>query len=227
MKNIFKHLYYLYYRPKIFFPKKTYSTYGEDIIIEQFFKNKKKGFYVDIGCYHPLEGNNTYLLFKKGWNGINADVNSLSIELFNRAREKDHNINLAVSDKKQKLKIYFRKKINMLNTSSKKLAKIHFRNGFQERSINACPLNEIIKKSKFDNRRIDFLNIDVEGKELNVLKSLNFTKYKPRLICIEIHNHEKMYDQNYDYLKRNLVYKFLITKGYNVFWKNGFSFIFK
>ena len=227
MKNIFKHLYYLYYRPKIFFPQKSYSTYGEDIIIEQFFKNKKKGFYVDIGCYHPLEGNNTYLLFKKGWNGINADVNSLSIELFNRAREKDHNINLAVSDKNQKLKIYFRKKINMLNTSSKKLAKIHFRNGFQEKSINACPLNEIIKKSKFDNRRIDFLNIDVEGKELNVLKSLNFTKYKPRLICIEIHNHEKMYDQNYDYLKRNLVYKFLITKGYNVFWKNGFSFIFK
>ena len=227
MKNIFKHLYYLYYRPKIFFPQKSYSTYGEDIIIEQFFKNKKKGFYVDIGCYHPLEGNNTYLLFKKGWNGINADVNSLSIELFNRAREKDHNINLAVSDKNQKWKIYFRKKINMLNTSSKKLAKIHFRNGFQEKSINACPLNEIIKKSKFDNRRIDFLNIDVEGKELNVLKSLNFTKYKPRLICIEIHNHEKMYDQNYDYLKRNLVYKFLITKGYNVFWKNGFSFIFK
>jgi hypothetical protein len=107
VKNIFKHLYYLYYRPKIFFPKKTYSTYGEDIIIEQFFKNKKKGFYVDIGCYHPLEGNNTYLLFKKGWNGINADVNSLSIELFNRAREKDHNINLAVSDKKTKIENLF------------------------------------------------------------------------------------------------------------------------
>ena len=217
----------MYYRPKIFFPKKTYSMYGEDIIIEQFFKNKKKGFYVDIGCYHPLEGSNTYLLFKKGWNGINADVNSLSIELFNRAREKDHNVNLAVSNNKQKLKIYFRKKINMLNTSSKKLAKIHFRNGFQERVINACPLNEIIKKSKFNSKKIDFLNIDVEGKELNVLESLNFSRYKPKLICIEIHNHEKMYDQNYDYLKRNSVYKFLIRKGYKVIWKNGFSFIFK
>ena len=217
----------MYYRPKIFFPKKTYSMYGEDIIIEQFFKNKKKGFYVDIGCYHPLEGSNTYLLFKKGWNGINADVNRLSIELFNRAREKDHNVNLAVSNNKQKLKIYFRKKINMLNTSSKKLAKIHFRNGFQERVINACPLNEIIKKSKFNSKKIDFLNIDVEGKELNVLESLNFSRYKPKLICIEIHNHEKMYDQNYDYLKRNSVYKFLIRKGYKVIWKNGFSFIFK
>ena len=225
--NFIKFFYYMYYRPKIFFPKKTYSMYGEDIIIERFFKNKKKGFYVDIGCYHPLEGSNTYLLFKKGWNGINADVNSLSIELFNRAREKDHNVNLAVSNNKQKLKIYFRKKINMLNTSSKKLAKIHFRNGFQERVINACPLNEIIKKSKFNSKKIDFLNIDVEGKELNVLESLNFSKYKPKLICIEIHNHEKMYDKNYDYLKRNSVYKFLIRKGYKVIWKNGFSFIFK
>ena len=225
--NFIKFFYYMYYRPKIFFPKKTYSMYGEDIIIEQFFKNKKKGFYVDIGCYHPLEGSNTYLLFKKGWNGINADVNRLSIELFNRAREKDHNVNLAVSNNKQKLKIYFRKKINMLNTSSKKLAKIHFRNGFQERVINACPLNEIIKKSKFNSKKIDFLNIDVEGKELNVLESLNFSRYKPKLICIEIHNHEKMYDQNYDYLKRNSVYKFLIRKGYKVIWKNGFSFIFK
>ena len=225
--NLIKFFYYMYYRPKIFLPKKTYSMYGEDIVIEQFFKNKKKGFYVDIGCYHPLEGSNTYLLFKKGWNGINADVNSLSIELFNRAREKDHNVNLAVSNNKQKLKIYFRKKINMLNTSSKKLAKIHFRNGFQERLINARPLNEIIDKSKFNNKTIDFLNIDVEGKELSVLKSLNFSRYKPKLIWIEIHNHEKMYDQNYDYLKRNLVYKFLIRKGYKVFWKNGFSFIFK
>lgn len=225
--NFIKFFYYMYYRPKIFFPKKTYSMYGEDIIIDRFFKNKKKGFYVDIGCYHPLEGSNTYLLFKKGWNGINADVNSLSIELFNRAREKDHNVNLAVSNNKQKLKIYFRKKINMLNTSSKKLAKIHFRNGFQERVINACPLNEIIKKSKFNSKKIDFLNIDVEGKELNVLESLNFSRYKPKLICIEIHNHEKMYDQNYDYLKRNSVYKFLIRKGYKVIWKNGFSFIFK
>ena len=100
MKNIFKYLYYLYYRPKIFFPKKTYSTFGEDLIIEKFLRIKK-GFYIDIGCYHPLEGNNTYLLFKKGWNGINVDVNSLSIDLFKNARKKDYNINVAVSDQKK------------------------------------------------------------------------------------------------------------------------------
>ncbi len=226
MRDTFKYLYYLYYRPKIFFPRKSYSTFGEDLIVEKFFRNKKKGFYVDIGCYHPLEGNNTYLLFKKGWNGINADVNSLSVDLFNKARKNDHNINIAVSNQKKRLKIYFRRKINMLNTSSKKLAKIHFRNGFESKSIKSNSLNMIIKGSRFKKKKIDFLNIDVEGSELNVLKSLDFIKYKPKLICIEIHNHEEMYNKSLDYLKRNKVYKFLIKKGYKIFWNNEFSFIF-
>ena len=226
MRDMLKYLYYLYYRPKIFFPRKSYSTFGEDLIVEKFFRNKKKGFYVDIGCYHPLEGNNTYLLFKKGWNGINADVNSLSVNLFNKARKNDHNINIAVSNQKKRLKIYFRRKINMLNTSSKKLAKIHFRNGFESKSIKSNSLNMIIKGSRFKKKKIDFLNIDVEGSELNVLKSLDFIKYKPKLICIEIHNHEEMYNKSLDYLKRNKVYKFLIKKGYKIFWNNEFSFIF-
>jgi len=216
----------MYYRPKIFLPKKTYAMYGEDLKVIDFFKRKKKGFYVDIGCYHPIEGNNTYLLFKKGWNGINADVNSLSIELFKKARKNDYNTNVAVSNQKKRLKIYFRKKINMLNTSDQKLAKIHFRNGFQSKFVQSNSLNTIIKASRFRKKKIDFLNIDVEGSELSVLKSLDFKKYKPKLICIEIHNHEEMYNPNLDYLKRNKVYKFLINKGYKIVWNNGFSFIF-
>ena len=53
----------MYYRPKIFFPKKTYSMYGEDLIIQNFFKKKTKGVYVDIGCYHPLDVSNTFLIY--------------------------------------------------------------------------------------------------------------------------------------------------------------------
>ena len=227
MKNIIQNLYYLYYRPKIFFPKKSYSMYGEDKVISKFFKNKKSGFYVDVGCYHPLDGSNTYLLYKKKWFGINIDVNSLSIELFNIARKNDENINLAVSNKKNKIKLFFRKKINMLNTVNKKLAKIHFRNGFQVKTVKANTLNSVLQRSKFKNRNIDFLNIDIEGNELDALKSLNFKKYKPKLICIEIHNQEQMYNHQSDYLKRNSIYKFLIKKNYNVLWNNKFSYIFK
>ena len=117
----------MFYRPKIFFPKKSYSMFGEDLIVEKFFKNKNKGFYVDVGCYHPIDGNNTFLLFKKGWSGINIDLNKISIDLFDRARKNDNNLNIAISNKSQKIKYYYRKKINMLNTINKKFAKSSFR----------------------------------------------------------------------------------------------------
>ena len=118
--NYIQYLYYMYYRTKIFFPKKSYSMFGEDLKIKDFFKRKKKGIYVDIGCYHPLDGSNTYLLYKKGWSGINVDVNKTSIELFNIARKKDINLNIAISNSSKKVKVFFRKKINMLNTIVKK-----------------------------------------------------------------------------------------------------------
>jgi len=228
MKNIFYYWYYIYYRPKIFFTRKSYSMLGEDIFINKFFKNKKKGFYVDVGAYHPLDASNTQLLYKKkNWNGINIDVNPLSIELFKYLRKDDLNLNIGVSDKKKFVKLYFRKKINMLNTLSKKLAKIHFRNGFQEKTVKTNTLNNILELSKYKNKQIDFLNLDVEGNELNVLKSLNFKKYKPSLLCIEIHNHEEMYNQNSDYLKRNPIHKYLLIKKYKVVWSHEFSYIYK
>jgi len=200
---------------------------GEDIFIDKFFKNKKTGFYVDVGAYHPLEGNNTNLLYKKKWNGINIDVNPLSIKLFKYARKDDLNLNIGISNKKKIVKLYFRKKLNMLNTLSKKLAKIHFRNGFQQKTVKTNTLNNILELSKYKNRKIDFFNLDVEGHELNVLKSLNFKKYKPSLICIEIHNHEEMYNQNSDYLNRNPIHKYLLRKKYKVVWSHDFSYIYK
>ncbi len=216
----------MYYRPKIFFPKKTYSMYGEDLVVNNFFKNKSLGYYVDVGCYHPIDGNNTFLLFKKGWKGVNIDINELSIELFQKARKKDLNINTAVSNKSAKVKLYFRKKMNMLNTIDKQFAKKSFKKGYSTTTVKSNSLNSILENSKYKNKRIDFLNIDIEGNELKALKSLNFKKYKPKLICVEIHNKKTSKDSETYYLK-NPIYKLLYSKGYRVMWKNGFSFILK
>ena len=227
MIKYFKLLYYLFYRPKIFFPKKNYSLFGEDRFIKNYFRNKSKGFYIDVSCYHPLDVNNTHLLHAKGWNGINLDINFYSIELFNFLRKKDINIHSGISHKKEKLKMYYRKEINMLNTLDKKIAKIHFKNGFKKRNVQVNTLNFFISKYFKKLEKIDFLNIDVEGAELNVLKSLNFKDYKPQLICIEIHNSKVMYDTNYDYLKSNNIYKYLVNKKYKVIWQKKYSFIFE
>ena len=123
--------------------------------------------------------------------------------------------------------MYYRKEINMLNTTDKKLAKIHFRNGYKKKIIQVNSLNFFIKKNLDKSNKIDFINIDVEGNELKVLKSLNFNVYKPKLICIEIHNTKKMYDTNYKYLKFNKVYNYLVNRRYKVVWKNKYSFIFE
>jgi len=227
MFKYFKLIYYSFFRPKIFFSKKSYSIFGEDKFINNYFKKKQNGFYADVGCYHPLHGNNTQLLYKKGWSGINLDINFYSVELFNFLRKKDINIHSGISKKKDKLTMYYRKEINMLNTLDKRIAKIHFRNGFKERNVQVNTLNYFISKYFKKLEKIDFLNIDVEGGELNVLKSLNFKDYKPQLICIEIHNSKNMYDTNYSYLKSNEIYKYLVKKKYKVVWKKKYSFIFE
>ena len=226
--NIFRYFYYNFLRPKIFFPKKSYSMLGEDVFINNFFKNKKKGIYLDVGAYHPLEGSNTYLLYKKkNWQGINIDANPLSIELFKKARKFDLNINAAISSKKGFATMYFRKKIHVLNTLSKKMAKLHFKSGFQEKKIKSDTLNNILNQSKFKNKKIDFFNLDVEGYELNVLKNINFKQYKPTLICVEIHNQEEMFNHNTDYMKRNPINKLLLKHKYSIIWSNEFSYIYK
>ena len=227
MFKYLKLLYYSFYRPKIFFSKKNYSVFGEDKFIERYFRNKPKGFYIDVGCYHPLDGNNTQLLYKKGWNGINLDINYYSIELFNFLRKRDINIHSGISNKKNRLTMHYRKEINMLNTLDEKIAKMNFRNGYKKKNIQVNTLNYFISKyfKKLD--MIDFMNIDVEGVELNVLKSLNFKIYKPKLICVEIHNIKKMFDTNYKYLKTNSIYNFLVKKGYKIVWKYKYSFIFE
>ena len=78
--------YYFYKIFKLFKNKRKgnyFGEFGEDILINRFFRKKNEGFYVDVGCYHPIEINNTYLLYKKNWKGINIDASKFSIDLFN------------------------------------------------------------------------------------------------------------------------------------------------
>ena len=87
---------YLYFRiiwlEKFYVKKESYSQFGEDKLILNFFKKKNYGSYLDIGAYNPIKFNNTFLLFKRGWSGTNIDLNKTSIDLFNILRPKDVNI---------------------------------------------------------------------------------------------------------------------------------------
>jgi hypothetical protein len=104
--NSFYKIYALYIKHKSFIPKKKHSIFGEDIFADKYFKKLDKGFYVDVGSYHPFFWSNTYLLFKRKWEGINIDINRLSVDLFNMARSNDHNVNASVSNSSKRVKKY-------------------------------------------------------------------------------------------------------------------------
>ena len=91
MINYLKKIYYEKYS------KKSYSLSNVDLVIQRIFKSKKNGIYIDIGCNHPIKYNNTYLLYKKGWRGINIDLDKKSIDQFNKLRTRDINIQTLVT----------------------------------------------------------------------------------------------------------------------------------
>ena len=188
---------------------------GEDLQILELTKNIKNGFYVDAGCYHPTHLSNTFLLYKKNWNGINIDVSELSISLFNFMRSNDLNLNLAISNFEGEVTIYHQKKMSQLTTINKKISTERMQGKIKERKIKSQKLTTVLNNSKYKNRKIDFLNIDVEGVDLEVLKSLDFKVYKPRVICIEIIDKEIEDSKIYNYLK-NLDYKKVWSSSSNI-----------
>ena len=217
-KNLIKSLYFLihkYFKNK---PKKSYSFGGVDLLVNHFFKNQKKGIYIDIGCYHPIQGSNTYLLFKKGWNGINIDLDQGSIDLFNHFRKNDYNKKIAISDKKGQLTLYSHHDRSAVQSVSIENSKRMSQEGLEAYQIECDMLNSVIEESQFKNKKIDFLSIDIEGHELTALKNFDFEKYDPSLVVIEYNDPElislEFYYQKIENLINSEIYKFMIAKQY-------------
>ena len=212
----------IYLKNKYFIKKKSYAMDGEDLAIDQYIEKKEKGFYVDIGAHHPIHRNNTQLLFNKGWSGINIDVNQFSIDLFNFLRPDDLNLLTAISDKEGEITFYYQKKFSQLNTTDKKIAHEHFDGNFNERLVKCQSIHNILINSKYKEVKIDFLNIDVEGAEMKVLRTLNFEIYEPKLICIEILGYRDLDSMEREIrIKDDEIYRYLIEKNYKKVWSGS------
>ena len=188
--------YHLYVRYKFLYKKRSYSQFQEDLFLLDFFKNRSTGKFVDLGAYHPMKFNNTYLLYKKGWSGTNVDLNSSSIDMFNIVRERDTNKCALISAERNIEKtVYYEHNFSAVNSLilSEDLKKV-------------LKKEKIMKTSTFDelvDHKFDFLNIDLEGHDYDVLKTINLQKHKPDLICIEILENCRDKEKIYSYLKLN------------------------
>jgi len=69
---------------------------------------------------------------------------------------------------------------------------------------------------------IDFLNIELEGAEMKVLKTLNFETYDPNIICIEILGYRELdFDERETQIKDDEIYKYLVSKNYKKVWSGS------
>jgi FkbM family methyltransferase len=166
----------------------SYSQEGEDILLENLFKNKKNGFYIDVGAYHPIRFSNTYKFYLAGWRGINIDATPGSMGLFSELRNRDINLEMAISDKIEELH-YFIFDGAPNNTFSEEEAQNKLKKGkceiVETITIQTTTLAHILEKYLPPDLEIDFLTIDVEGMDFSVLKSNDWKKFRPKIVIIE------------------------------------------
>jgi hypothetical protein len=220
-------LYRLYYKAQGFKKKKFYGQWKEDLEIVNFFNklNIKNGKYLDIGCYHPFNFSNTCLLYKSGWSGINIDLNQTSIDLFNIARKRDINICACLSDKEKEIEIYFDSPFSPINTTNKNFFKNFtsndpFQNAYKNHTKiykKTRTVDEILEKNKdIIKNKINYLNIDIEGSDYEVLRTIDLKKFDIDLISIETHTLNNMKSDDYNHINNyfnNYGYKFYKKVG--------------
>ena len=203
-------------------PIRSFSdSFGEDLFVNNYFSNKKRGFYIDIGCNQPQKNSLTFSLHKKGWKGLNIDISERCIDLYNFFRKDDINLNLSVGSNESVVDAFIFYENCTMNTVDKKFKK------YTSKSVNKEPMTKKIKQKtldqileKYEIKKIDYLNIDVEGNEMNVLNGFKIKKYLPSLISIEIHDTECP-------PFRNKIYKFFKKNNYNLVSIYGWTYFFE
>lgn len=196
---------------------KSYSQYGEDLLVDKMIQYKKIGFYVDIGANDPNKFNNTRKFYERGWNGINIEPN---IVLFNKIcqnRYRDVNLNIGIGVENGNIPFYL---INpdTLSTFDKVTADKAVNEGFtidSIQSVNVSRLDEVLRTHAED-KVIDFLSLDVEGFELEVLESNDWVDFRPRLIMIEVNRAE----QEINMFMERVAYQSVYSNGTNTIFED-------
>lgn len=199
--------------------KRSFSQCGEDLILDYILKSRgvKKPFYLDIGAFHPEKLSNTNIFYKRGCKGINIEPNPESFSIFLKERKKDINLNFGIGDRNASMDYYFFKD-STLNTFSAEevenyvslyektnLEKYCF---LKKVNIQVVDINTLLEKYNLID--IDFVSLDAEGMDLNILKCWDFKSFSPKIFCVESVEHSHLGIGK----KRNEIIEFMSNNNY-------------
>jgi FkbM family methyltransferase len=192
--------------------RRSYAQEGEDLLLDAIQNGKRDGFYIDIGCHHPFRLSNTYLFYTRGWRGIVIDPNDDLIRLYRRHRPRDLALCRAIARERGEM-TYYRFKESAFNTLDADNCQRVLSSGqsimLAPRQVAACPFSDIQNEFLAPGQRVNLLSIDVEGCDLDVLKSADWSRFAPDLIVAEEHTKETAL-----WADVSDIQQFLESKGY-------------
>jgi len=187
-----------------------FSEAGQDMLVKNnFFKNQKSGFFVEIGAFDGIVGSNCYHFEKfMNWQGIAVEASPLQFEKLKKNRNCKL-MNVAIGSENKQVEFY---EVAEGFTQMSGINNSNFKNSFERIKKNSnSKINKInIKCKTFENlipndQIIDLISIDIEGNEFDVLKSIDFGKYKIKVIIIENNVPNELSYLNF-FLEKNFYY---------------------
>jgi FkbM family methyltransferase len=182
-RGAFRDIYHVFRYARV-----SYSQFGEDLVVFHAL-GPKPGFYVDAGAFHPVYLSNTYLLHNNGWRGVNIDASEKTIELFKRYRPGDINLHAALSNEERDIDFCTFGDISGVNyiaeAGSKSDNAITTAAPQARMRMRTKTLRQLLDAHLPAGTAIDLLTVDCEGQDLNVLRSNDWSKYRPRMILVE------------------------------------------
>jgi FkbM family methyltransferase len=203
---------------------KSYSQEGEDIILRKLFDGKPRGFYVDVGAHHPRRFSNTRSFYLTGWQGINIEPNPDAMWKFQSERSRDINLQFGVGVCSG-CSTYYVFDDSALNTFDRRLAESRIADtpykltGTLEVPVER--LDSLLQQYLPPNQHIDFLSVDVEGHDLQVLNSNDWQLYRPYCVLVE------SLDTSIEEAIRGEIFKFMSRQGYELLAKTFNTLIFR
>lgn len=201
----------------------SFSQAAEDMVLMHLFADKENGTFVDVGAYDPIRMSNTYYFYAtRGWRGINLDANKYSIEKFKKERPEDQSFNYGVGQTEEIKEFYIfdSAREGYENSMNSFLGEKYDKTPKEKIEVPIKPLAKILEENYKGSGSIDFLSVDVEGMELEVLKSNDWDKFRAKVLvieCLDTFVRNSSVQEIMDYIE---------SKGYKTLFKLPLSFIF-
>jgi FkbM family methyltransferase len=193
------------------------------MILRCLFASKADGFYLDIGAHHPTRFSNTYYFYNRGWSGVNIDATPGSMRLFRKWRPRDINVEVAIGKEYSVMNLYEfdDPALNSLNEELSAIRNAGHTSIVREHRLATQTLADVLTEHFPRGRHVDFMSVDVEGMDLDVLQSNNWDLFRPSIILVEC------LSADIRCIDKSPTYRFLTGLSYELFAKTVATYVFR